>query len=52
MQPPQSEAMQIQQDDTLRQCMKLLASFHKSVKHAEEEIKQVHKTLTWHQVVS
>ena len=41
MQPPHSEPIQPQQDNTLKQCMKLLACFHGSIKHAEEDIKQV-----------
>ena len=41
MQPPHSDLMQPQQDDTLKQCMKLLACFHKTVKNAEKEIMEV-----------
>ena len=42
MQPSHSEPIRPLQDNTLKQCMKLLACFHKSIKHAEEEIKQVY----------
>ena len=42
MQPPYIEPIQPEQDNTLKQCMKLLACFHESVKHAEQEIKQVY----------
>ena len=41
MQMPHTHAIQPQQDDTLKQCMKLLACFHKSLKNAEMDIKQV-----------